>query len=54
MGSLSLLNHRFCGRGFLQIDELLGLGADRKILDLRQACNFVGWGRRDSLPAGDS
>ena len=29
----SLLNHRFRGRGFLQVVEMLGLGADRQILD---------------------
>jgi hypothetical protein len=45
MGSLSLLNHRFRGRRFLQIVEMLGVGADRQFLDLRQACNFVGWER---------
>jgi hypothetical protein len=39
MGSLSLLNHRSRGGGFLQIVEMFGLGADR------QACNFVGWER---------
>jgi hypothetical protein len=35
MASVSLLNHRFLGRWFLQIVEMLGLGADRQILDLR-------------------
>jgi hypothetical protein len=29
---------------------MLGLGADRQILDLRQACNFVGWERVGQHP----
>ena len=51
MGSLSLLNHRFRGRGvFTNRSRCSGSAPIVRSSDLRQACNFVGWKRVGQHP----